>query len=175
MAVATDEDGKREADGILHGFLEGKCEGPVVNVITMTKDNFQRTEPMAQSMAGQAARHGVNPEGKSLGYVPDRQPAPEEIRQATVFWLMLAEREADDFVRLLESGLFPGHHLPPQWGQRALERAFKALLCAGNDDARFRRDAALMWRHFESTRPISDRNGAKEMEELLRGTMGTDG
>ena len=113
MAVVPDEDGKRESDGIPHGLQERKREDPVVNIITMDRDNFRRTAPMAQSMAGQAAHHGVTPEGKSLGYVPDREPAPEEIRQATVYWLLLAEREADDFVRLLEYVRDPGHHLPP--------------------------------------------------------------
>ncbi len=65
--------------------------------------------------------------------------------------------------------------MPAQQGQWALERAFKGLLTAGNDDARFRRDAALMWRHFKGTRPVSDRDGARAMEELLRGTAGPDG
>ena len=45
-----------------------------------------------------------------------------------------------------------------------LERAFRGLLTATNDGARFRRDAALMWRHIESTRTIADRNGAFAME-----------
>ncbi len=44
-----------------------------------------------------------------------------------------------------------------QWG---LERSFKGLLAAGNDTVRFRRDAALMWRHVESVRPVADRDGA---------------
>ena len=51
-----------------------------------------------------------------------------------------------------------------QWG---LERAFKGLLAASNDTVRFRRDAALMWRHVESARPALDREGARAMEELL--------
>ena len=44
-----------------------------------------------------------------------------------------------------------------QWG---LERSFKGLLAAGNDTVMFRRDAALMWRHVESVRPVADRDGA---------------
>ena len=32
-----------------------------------------------------------------------------------------------------------------------------------------------MWQHFESTRPVSDRNEARAMEDLLRGTAGPDG
>ena len=58
--------------------------------------------------------------------------------------------------------------------QLTLERPFKGLLTAGNDDARFRSDAALMWRYIESTRPLADRNGAKAMEELLRATAEPD-
>ena len=57
----------------------------------------------------------------------EREPETEEIRQATIFWLTLAER-----------------HL-------------------------------MMWRHTERTRPVADRNGARAMEELLKGTAGPDG
>ena len=74
MAVALDENGKREADGILRDLLEGKYDVPVVNVTTITREEFRRTAPMAQSQAGQAARHGVTPEGRSLNYVPERKP-----------------------------------------------------------------------------------------------------
>ena len=59
-----------------------------------------------------------------------------------------------------------------QWG---LERAFKGLLAAGNDTVRFRRDAALMWRHVEGVRPTLDRGGAQAMEDLLAATTGPDG
>ncbi len=175
MAVAPDEDGKRKADGILRLLLEGKREDPVVTVFTITRERFRLTAPMAQSQAGQGARHGVTPEGRSLDYRPQREPEPREILQATIYWLILAESEAQGFVRLLEYGGFPGLRMPAQQGQWALECAIKGLLTAGNDGARFRRDAALMWRHFEGTRPVSDRSGARAMEELLRGTAGPDG
>ena len=59
-----------------------------------------------------------------------------------------------------------------QWG---LERSFKGLLAADNDTVRFRRDAALMWRHVESVRPIADREGALAMENLLAATTGSGG
>ena len=59
-----------------------------------------------------------------------------------------------------------------QWG---LERAFKGLLAAGIDGTRFRRDAALMWRHVESVRPVADREGAQAMENLLAATTGPGG
>ena len=69
----------------------------------------------------------------------------------------------------------PSHISPAFEAQQALERAFKGLLTATNDGARFRRDAALMWRHTESTRPVADRNGAKAMEDLLSATAEPDG
>ena len=59
-----------------------------------------------------------------------------------------------------------------QWG---LERGFKGLLAAGNDPVKFRRDAALLWRHVESVQPIRDREGARAMEHLLAATTGPDG
>ena len=54
-----------------------------------------------------------------------------------------------------------------QWG---LERSFKALLAAGNDPIRFGRDAAFLWRHVESVRPMRDLDGALAMENLLAAT-----
>lgn len=174
-AVVPDEEGKREADEILRHLLEGKHDDPVVNVLTITRERLRLTAPMAQSQAGQAARHGVTPEGRSLDYQPEREPDDQEIRRAAIYWLTMAESEVDSFTRLLEHRGFPGLRMPAQWGQWALERAFKGLLTAGNDGARFRRDAAQMWRHFESSDPVSDLNGARAMEELLRGTAGPDG
>ena len=175
MAVVPDDNGKRAPDGILRRLLWGKYEVPVVNVSTITREEFQRTAPMAQSQAGQAARHGVTPDGRSLDYRPDGEPEAEEIRQATVYWLTLAERDVRGFVTLSESERFTGFQIPAFEGQTGLERAFKGILTSGNDDARFRRDAAVMWGHIESTRPVADRNGARAMEELLKGTAGPDG
>ena len=175
MAVCPDEETAKEADQTLRQLLEGKYEIPVVNVPTITKHEFRRTAPLAQSQAGQAARHGVTPDGKELRYRPEREPETEEILQATTFWLTLAEAHLDAFTIFSESGRLTQSHLPAFEAQQALERAFKGLLTATNDGARFQRDAALMWRHTESTRPVADRNGAKAMEDLLSATADPDG
>ena len=76
MAVCTDESAVREADETLRQLLEGRYEVPVVNVVTITRSEFLRTAPLAQSHAGQAARHGVTPCGRGLGYRPEREPEP---------------------------------------------------------------------------------------------------
>ena len=68
-----------------------------------------------------------------------------------------------------------GSHIPAMDAQTALERAFKGLLAAGNDGTRFHRDAAVMWRHIKDTGPITDREGAEAMENLLAATKGPDG
>ncbi len=175
MAVIPDEAAVKEADEILRRLLDGKYDVPVVNVITITKDKFQRTAPLAQSQAGQAARHGVTPEGRNLDYQPEREPGIEEIREATIFWLTLTERHLDAFTIFSRDERLTWSDLPVLEAQWALERAFKGLLTAGNDDARFRRDAALMWRHTESIRPVADRFGARAMEELLSATAEPDG
>ena len=175
MAVLPDEAGVKKADEILRRLLEGKYEAPVVNVITITREGFRRTAPLAQSQAGQAARHGVTPEGRSLDYRPEREPEPDEIRQAAIFWLTLAERRLSSYTALSEHRGLARSDIPALDAQWALERAFKGLLTAGNDDARFRRDAALMWRHFESARPAADRRGAGAVEGLLSAAAEPDG
>ena len=175
MAVAPDEAAAAAPKETLRNLLDGKYDVPVVNVITITREECRRTAPLAQSWAGQAARHGVTPNGRSLGYQPERDPTAEEIRQATIFWLTLAEAHLDAFSLTSENEQLSRSHIPAFEGQTALERGFKGLLTAGNDGARFRRDAAIMWRHTESTRPIADRKGARAMEHLLAATTEPDG
>ena len=175
MAVAADEAAVKEVDDVLRHLLEGKYEPPVVNVTTITREEFRRTVPLAQSWAGQAARHGVTPDGMSLDYQPERPPTAEEIRENSVWWLSLADIRLEGFAGLAEYRPDTASYILGFYTQQALERAFKGLLTASNDDIRFRRDAAVMWRHVESTRPITDRDGANAMEELLKATTGPDG
>ena len=175
MAVAVDEAGVKEADDILRHLLEGKYDVPVVNVTTITREEFRRKAPMGQSWAGQAARHGVTPDGRRLGYRPERDPTTEEIREAAVWWLAMADIHLERVAGLAVCRPDTASFILGFEAQLALERAFKGLLTAGNDDIRFRRDAAMMWRHVEGSRPIADRDGARAMEELLRATADSDG
>ena len=174
-AVAPDDDSAERARELLRELLEGRRDAPVVNVHTITRAEFLRLAPMGQSFPGQAARYGVTPEGRSLNYLPEREPTPEEIRELTIFWLRLADNHMT-FVEILLEGRELCHveclGRDAQWG---LERAFKGLLAAGNDPMKFRRDAAFLWRHVESVRPIRDREGARAIENLLAATTGPDG
>ena len=177
MAVCPDEPASREAEETLRQLLEGRYDAPVVNVVSITRSEFVRTTPLGQSFAGQAVRHGVTSEGKSLDYCPERNPEPEEVRESAVFWLYLAETHLKSFDIIINS---EQEHLrrsdiPAFQGQTALERAFKGLLAAGNDGTRFRRDAAVMWRHVKDTGPITDQEGAEAVENLLAATKGADG
>ena len=52
MAVAPDEAAAAAAKETLRNLLDGKYDVPVVNVITITRDEFRRTAPLAQSWAG---------------------------------------------------------------------------------------------------------------------------
>ena len=170
MAVAPNGTAQRETNEILRVLLEGKRDIPVVNVTTMTREGFQQTAPIAQSQAGRAARHGVTPQGAALDHTPDRDPAPGEIRQATLHRLASAARQLRDLITMSEKEHTTGIRTAGLEGQHALERAFRGLLTAGNDNARFRRDAALMWQHVRNAGLVSDRAGAKRMEGLLKGT-----
>ena len=55
MAVIPDETAAKDADRILRHLLEGKYEVPVVNVVTIAREGFRRTAPLAQSQARQAS------------------------------------------------------------------------------------------------------------------------
>ena len=174
-AIAPDEAAADRTKEKAQEILERRHSVPVVNLITITREEFGRTALLGQSFAGQAARHGVTPDGRSLNYRPERGPTPEEIRELTTWWLRMAERHLNTLNYLLESPhLYDSEFLgtETQWG---LERSFKGLLAAGNDPVRFKRDAALMWRHVESAHPIADRKGAEVMESLLAATTGPNG
>ena len=174
-AIAPDDDSAEHTKEILRELLEGKNDVPMVNVHTITRAEFQRLAPMGQSFPGQAVRYGVTPEGESLNYLPEREPTPEEIRELTIFWLRLADNHMTFLEFLLkERELCHVECLgrDAQWG---LERGFKGLLAASNDPVKFRRDAAFLWRHIKSVRPIADRDSAQAMENLLAATTGPDG
>ena len=174
-AIAPDDDSAERTKEILQELLAGKYDAPVVNVHTITRAEFSRLALQAQSFPGQAARYGVTPKGRSLDYRPEREPTLEEIRELTLFWLRLANRHIS-FLKFLLEEMELCHveclGRDAQWG---LERAFKGLLAAGNDPMKFRRDAAFLWRHVESVRPIADREGARAMENLLAATTEPDG
>ena len=175
IAIAPDEDAAERTEDTVSEIQQGRRGKLEVTVITRTREEFRQWALLAQSFAGQAARYGVTPDGRSLDYQPERDPTPEEIRELTIWWLKMAERHLNSLKYYLENprlaeSWYQG--LQAQWG---LERSFKGLLAADNDTVRFRRDAALMWRHVESVRPILDREGALAMENLLAATTGADG
>ena len=170
IAIGPDDDSAERTKAVLKELLEGKYDDPVVNAITITRQEFRRTAPLGQSLAGQTAHYGITLDGRSLDYRPDREPTPDEIRELTLFWLRLAERHLAMVGFLLEERELCHTECLGRNTQWGLERSFKALLAAGNYAIRFRRDAAFLWRHAESVRPIRDRDGAQAIENLLAGT-----
>ena len=174
IAIAPDDDSAERTKAVLKELLEGKYDDPVVNAITITRQEFRRTAPLGQSLAGQTAHHGVTLEGRSLDYRPDREPTPDEIQELTLFWLRLARPHVAMVGFLLDEPELCHVECLGRDAQWGLERSFKALLAAGNDAIRFRRDAAFLWRHIESVRPIQDREGAQAVENLLAGTATSD-
>ena len=174
-AIAPDEAASDRTKEKAQEILERRHSVPVVNLITITKEEFGRTALLGQSFAGQAARHGVTPDGRSLDYRPEREPTPEEIRELTTRWLRIAQGHLDMLNFLLEHSCVHDPEFVGTQAQWALEQSFKGLLAAGNDPVRFKRDAALMWRHVEYAHPIADRKGAEAMENLLAVTTGADG
>ena len=174
-AIAPDIESAERTKAVLKELLARQYDDPVVNVMTITLEEFQDAAPLAQSFAGQTARYGVTLDGRRLDYRPDREPEPIEIRQLTLFWLRLAAMHLEMLEHVIKRPTlwhvdFLGREA--QWG---LERSFKALLAAGNDPVRFRRDAAFLWRHVGSASPIGDREGAQAMENLLAATPTPDG
>ena len=174
-AIAPDDNGTERTKEILRELLEGKTSVPVVNAYAVTRAEFRHWAIQAQSFAGQAARYGVTPDGRSLGYRPERDPTPEEIRELTLYWLRFAHNHWTITGFLLEEDELCHVECLGRMVQWGLERGFKGLLASYDDPIKFRRDAAFLWQHVESVRPIADREGAQAMENLLAATTGPDG
>ncbi|MXZ91788.1 MAG: nucleotidyltransferase domain-containing protein [Chloroflexi bacterium] len=174
-AIAPDIDTAVRTKAVLRELLAGQYDDPVVNVMTITLEEFQDQAPLAQSFAGQTARYGVTLDGRSLDYRPDREPAPDEVRDLTLRWLRLAAMHLEMVEHVLKRPTMWGVYFLGREAQWGLERSFKALLAAGNDPIRFRRDAAFLWRHVENVRPIGDRGGTLAVENLLAATATPDG
>ena len=159
-AVAPDEDAAERTEETVNEILQGRRGAQEVVVITTTREEFRQWALLGQSFAGQAARYGVRPDGKSLNYQPEREPTAEEIRELSIWWLRMAQGHLNTLKYFSENPRLADSEyqgLQAQWG---LERSFKGLLAAGNDPIRFKRDAALTWRHVESTHPIADREAS---------------
>ncbi len=174
-AIAPDDGSAERTREILRELLEGKTSVPVVNAYAVTRAEFQRWALQAQSFAGQAARYGVTPEGRSLNYQPEREPTPEEIKELTLFWLRFAHNHWTITGFLLEEDELCHVECLGRTAQWGLERGFKGLLASYDDPVKFRRNAAFLWRHVESVQPIADREGARSMENLLAATTGPGG
>ena len=124
-AIAPDDDGAERTNEILRELLEGKTGAPVVNAHAVTRAEFQRWALQAQSFAGQAARYGVTPDGRSLGYRPEREPTPEEIRELTLYWLRFAHNHRTITGFLLEEDELCHVECLGRMVQWGLERGFK--------------------------------------------------
>ena len=72
MAIFDDDGARLLADEALPGLLTPYGDGPQVHVYTISRAEFEHLAIRAQSFPGQAARHGVTPEGKPLDYQPER-------------------------------------------------------------------------------------------------------
>ena len=116
----------------------------------------------------------MTPDDRSLDYRPEREPTADEIRELTTWWLRTAKSHLRLFTMYSEDRHLADSEYLGLEAQWRLERSFKGLVAADNDAVRFRRDAALMWWHVESTNPIADREGAEAMENLLAATTGWD-
>ena len=155
MAVCPDEDAAREVNRTVRSnSWKGSARAPVrERDCHHPGSEFVRTAPLGQSYrrSGRPARR--NPRRQEAGLPAGTGPRrPRKSSREAVSWLTLAEVHLGAFSRT-EGTWLAGSHIPALDAQTALERAFKGLLAAGNDPVRFRRDAALMWRHIKGTEP----------------------
>ena len=175
MAVFDDEGARILADEALALLLRPYDDGPQVHVYTITRADFEQLALMGQSFAGQAARHGVTPEGLPLDYRPEREPTPADIREGAEFWRQMGLIELRQFRLASGDGSPFARHLAPLRAQYAVQWAVKRLLYLANDPVRYRRDIAVMWRHIQETHPLTAPERIEAVERLLAATATPDG
>ena len=175
MAVFDDDAARILADEALSGLLKRYGDGPQVHVYTISRAEFEDLAIRAQSFPGQAARHGVTPEGKSLDYQPDRPPTPDELREGADFWRQLGLIELREFQLDTDENRAFSWRIAPLHAQYAMQWAIKRLLYLDDDPVRFRRDIAVMWRHIQSVRPVVMPGRIEAVEQLLAATATPDG
>ena len=136
-----------------------------VNIVTMTRSEFDRNRRAKQHLAGQADHHGVLMSGERLenqsdyddGY-PVHWPATKKRLENTAEW---------------------GHHFndmvdQDHWNQKvtgfaaqqAVENALKGWLSTFNDPSRFGHDLNSTWDHLERVQDWSQ-PGLEELHESL--------
>ena len=175
MAVFDDEGTRILADEALSLVLPSYDDGPQVHVYTIVRADFERLARLAQSFAGQAARHGVTPEGLPLDYRPEREPAPAEIKEGAEFWRQMGLIELRQFRLASGDGHPLAWRLAPLRAQYAAQWAVKRLLYLANDPVRYLRDIAVMWRHIQDTHPLTAPERIEAVERLLAATATPDG
>ena len=125
IAVAPDEAAAGRTKETASGITEGRRGVPEVSVVTTTREEFDHMALLGQSFAGQAARYGVRPDGRSLGYRPEREPTPDEIRELAIWWLRMAKSHLYLFTTYSEDSHFADSEylgLEAQWGWSGLSR-----------------------------------------------------
>ena len=105
-AIVPDEAAAEQTKETVREILQERSGEPEVSVITRTREEFRQWALLGQSFAGQAARYGVRPDGKSLDYRPEREPTAGEIRELTTWWLRMAEGHLHLFAMYSENGHF---------------------------------------------------------------------
>ena len=141
-----------------------------VNFKTITREEFIRERRRGQSIAGQAARHGVNAMGERLHYSPDYDPRDEEIWQKTRGWLENSQEHLQDYNEREDANHWNLKNLGYE-AQQAVEHAMKGLLEANNDKGRFRHDLSKMWDHIDAniqwTNDREGLQGKQAVQELI--------
>ena len=94
-AIAPDEDIAERTEETVNEILQGRRGAPEVTVATTTREELRQWALLGQSFAGQAARYGVTPDGRSLDYQPEREPTAGDIWELTTWWLKMAEGDCE--------------------------------------------------------------------------------
>ena len=170
LLIADGPQAARDATAAVNRWLHSNKPPLDVNFRTMTSHEFQIRRRLGQSLAGQAARHGVNPMGERLEYSSDYDSHDEEIWQETRGWLERSEEHLQDYNEREDANHWNLKVMGYE-AQQAVEHAMKGVLEAHGDQGRFRHDISRMWDYIEDNIPWRDdlegAQGKQAIRELI--------
>ena len=159
LLILTDNDNPQGAEinarKVASAYMKSNPPRLAVDVVSMTREEFDRCRAANQHIAGQAARYGIVMNGESLGQSPSREDAYPAHWVETKQRLENVDEYLYEFNRMVAEN-HGGQKLLGFCAQQAVENALKGWLSAYNDDRTFDHDLTDLWEDLQRIEDLSN-------------------
>ena len=141
-----------------------------VDIISMTRKEFDRCRVANQHIAGQAARYGIVINGENLGHSSRQEDAYPDHWVETKQRLENVDEYLYEFNKMVDEN-HRGQKLLGFCAQQAVENALKGWLSAYNDDRTFSHELTDLWEDIQKIEDWSN-PGADELRQSVANLFG---